>query len=469
MQEVSGLYEKKIAPWLPEETPMIPISSMVNGAILTKPALLNSRYWRQNLESPGLFSSAVQTLLDDGPGRHIFLEIGPHSALSGPLRQILDSHKNGTECVYVPSLIRHEDPVKAMLNTAGTLHIHGFDRVDFEAINGPGSLLADLPPYPWIRTRRLWNESRSVRAWRLRSVPFHELLGARTLESVNIEPCWRNMLSLVNVPWLEDHKIQGRILFPGACYIAMAGVAVQQTTSCESYQIRQLNLKAALFIEDDEPVELITSMRPVRFSDHAESEWFEFSITSVIGKSETKHCTGQVRPVGSISEPSSRSSDVSGYPRRVASRSWYRALRRAGLDFGLRFRGLKDITADPTSCQATATVRTTDTMSVSPYIVHPIIIDQCLQLLSVAMCRGLARNLTTRCVPALLEDFYVEPDLSGEARIHASTMAREGNFIPGSMQAATSEGVFLSLTGAVLYALNDTPPGAPESIVARTV
>ncbi|PLB37997.1 ketoacyl-synt-domain-containing protein [Aspergillus candidus] len=469
MQEVSGLYEKKIAPWLPEQVPMIPMSSTVTGAILTEPGLLNSRYWRQNLDSPVLFSTAIQTILDDAPEPHIFLEIGPHSALSGPLRQILASHKNGTECVYVPSLRRHEDLVKAILDTAGTLHIQGIDRIDFEAINGPGSLLGDLPPYPWVRTRRLWNESRSVQAWRLRSVPFHELLGARTLESVNIEPCWRNMLSLVNVPWLEDHKIQGRILFPGACYVAMAGVAVQQTTSCESYQIRQLNFKAALFIENDEPVELITSMRPVRISDHAESEWFEFSITSVIGKSETKHCTGQVRPVRNTSVVSLKPSDDLGYPRRVASKSWYRALRRAGLDFGLRFRGLKDITADPTSCRATATVRTIDTVSVSPYIVHPIIIDQCLQLLSVAMCRGLGRNLTTRCIPAFLEDFYVGPTSSAEARIHASTMAREGNFIPGSMEAATSEGVFLSLTGAVLYALDDNPPGAPESIVARTV
>jgi hypothetical protein len=54
---------------------------------------------------------------------------------------------------------------------------------------------------------------------RFRKFKRHELLGSRTLESTDIEPSWRNVLRLEDVPWLADHKIVEDIVFPCAGYV----------------------------------------------------------------------------------------------------------------------------------------------------------------------------------------------------------------------------------------------------------
>ncbi len=72
--------------------------SSVTGKLLEQSDSLTARYWQSNLESPVLFRTAVANLLAYHTGNSerlgrsndlVFLECGPHSALAGPLRQIL--------------------------------------------------------------------------------------------------------------------------------------------------------------------------------------------------------------------------------------------------------------------------------------------------------------------------------------------------------------------------------------------
>src|SRR5258707_14169878 len=60
-------------------------SSVTPKQRITSPP--DASYWATNLTSPVRFSSAISELLTvQGDG--VFLEIGPHSTLEGPLRQI---------------------------------------------------------------------------------------------------------------------------------------------------------------------------------------------------------------------------------------------------------------------------------------------------------------------------------------------------------------------------------------------
>ncbi|KAL6231430.1 hypothetical protein BDW75DRAFT_247894 [Aspergillus navahoensis] len=456
MHDIAGEYEAAIQGLSAENSSMVPFFSSVTGTIITESSRLDGTYWRQNLESPVRFLKAIHTILDCGEedtGR-VFLEVGPHSALSGPLRQIFSEHQRGKVCSYVPSLVRGEDPRTSILYTAGNLYNSGVS-VNLRAINGEGNLLADLPPYPWQHDTRYWDQTPAVEAWRLRKYPHHELLGSRVLGSTDIEPSWRNNLSLDDAPWLYGHRIMGKTLFPGAGYIAMAGEAIQQLASKPnvSYQISHLLLKHALFLDSNECVELITNLRPVRISDIQDSDWHEFSITAVQTAETTRLCVGQVRIAPPSVSPIMPLTENTSLKRGVPSATWYKALRDVGMDYNREFRGLDEICGDPIRHEATATVKTTK-VSPSRYVMHPTTIDRCLQVLSVAMFRGLARNINLRSLPVLFEDIFIGPETE-KLHVQARADLGNGNFILGDLGAMANEETILSIRGMRLHVLGD--------------
>ncbi|KAL2843596.1 acyl transferase domain-containing protein [Aspergillus pseudodeflectus] len=452
MSDAADSYEAALqALWVKGTSSMIPLFSTVNGTQITDPALLSARYWRQNLECPVLFLTGVRLLLesDEEEKSRVFVEIGPHSALSGPLRQILSDHPRGGSSTYIPSLVRGEDPGTSLLYTTGTLYNFGIP-VDLHTINGEGSLLVDLPPYPWQHNTRYWNQGPAVEAWRLRQYPHHELLGSRVLGSTDAEPSWRNALALDDAPWLYGHRVMGKSLFPGAGYIAMVGEAIQQisTPPAQAYQVSHLLLRHALFMDSNECVELVTNLRPVRISDIEDSRCGE----------TTRLCTGQIRAV-----PESAFSEVPLAPstrptRAVDAATWYKALRTIGLDYSREFRGLDEVYADPVQYEAIARLKTAELSA-----------NRCLQVMSVAIFRGLTRNMNIRCLPVLLEDVFVGPE-PAELRIHAQAEPRQGNFLNGQLNAMSDGNTKLSVKGARLHIFADDGSLEQESnLAAKTV
>ncbi|GES63921.1 polyketide synthase [Aspergillus terreus] len=86
MLEVGNDYSATIGRDLVGRRPGKPFFFSVTGK-QEQDLRLDAAYWQRNLESPVLFRAAVSELLD-----HVddvaFLEIGPHAALAGPIRQI---------------------------------------------------------------------------------------------------------------------------------------------------------------------------------------------------------------------------------------------------------------------------------------------------------------------------------------------------------------------------------------------
>ncbi|KAL4957564.1 hypothetical protein BDW69DRAFT_180489 [Aspergillus filifer] len=471
MQDVSDHYETALRELtVKTDSAMVPLFSTVTNSQITDPSQLNPSYWRQNLESPVLFLTATQAILNsEGEAtKRVFVEIGPHSALSGPLRQIISEHKYGESCSYIPSLVRGEDPATSVLYTAGHLYNTGAP-LNLRAINGSGRHLVDLPVYPWQHDTRYWNQTPAVEAWRQRKYPHHELLGTRILGSTDIEPAWRNTLWLDDAPWLYGHRVMGKTLFPGAGYIAMAGEAIQQATSSPglSYQIRHLLLKFALFLDSNENVELITNLRPARVSDIQDSDWYEFSITAVQSGETTRVCSGQVRLTPSWARSHISTLNPTGLKRRVTSGTWYKALREIGMDYNREFRGLDDIYADPLRHEATATVKTTK-VSPSRYVMHPTTIDRCLQLLSVAMFKGLARNVNIKSLPVLFEDITICPETE-ELHVRAQADPGKGGFILGDLSARSADETVLSIQGMRLHIIGDEKAEQENDLAARPV
>ncbi|KAH3001293.1 hypothetical protein KXW60_007937, partial [Aspergillus fumigatus] len=181
-----------------------------------------------------------------------------------------------------------------LLKTAGQLYLHGHP-VDFQAVNGNGHIVTNLPAYPWDRKRLNWQESRLSHNWRFRVYPNHELLGSRMLEASDLEPGWRNVLESRHVPWLSDHRVSGEVVFPCAGYIAMIHEAMRQLSNNNECTIQNLSMQVPLIVPRVEPIEILTTAKRIRVNDRVESDWFEFAIMSYNGTEWIRHAFGRAK------------------------------------------------------------------------------------------------------------------------------------------------------------------------------
>jgi SAM-dependent methyltransferase len=464
MQEPKEVYKKFISPHICHRSSMVPLYSSVSATQISDPRMLDAAYWCQNLASPVLFSTAAQEILDDGGPDKLFLEIGPHSSLAGPLRQIFQAQPSKEKApLYVPTLRRGAGQWQSLLATAGHMYAHGAS-VDFAMVIDEGSVLTDLSSYSWKHGERYWSESRLASDWRLRQEPHHELLGSRSLESAGVEPSWRNVLQLDQVPWLTDHRIGKDVVFPCAAYVAMVGEAVRQISGSTDYSVRNLFMRTALTVESSDATELITNLRPMRLADSIDSVWYDFTISAYQNGTWKKHCIGQVRP-GSARDLEVKT--ISPYPRLVKSENWYSALEKRGLEYGPQFRGLEHISASPSNYQAAATLHDDEALYVSHYALHPILIDESLQLLSVAATHGIPRQMTRLAIPMAIEELYIGTG-RGEMLLDVCCNT-SGGTLSGNAILVSDDRVVLSLHKGLFFSIQDPDIGKPKFPVASTI
>ncbi|KAJ6018051.1 fatty acid synthase S-acetyltransferase [Penicillium sp. IBT 35674x] len=467
MTDVGPELEKMLHDRIQFCTPEISFYSTVYGRVLTEADRLDAQYWRRNLESTVLFQTAVKTALENlQEDTSFLLEIGPHCSLSGPVRQIIRDVKPKSPVHYFPTLHRAQDEVSDALEAAGQLFLQGLP-ISLPSINGPGKLLTDLPPYPWNYSKSAKFENRVANSWRHRQFCHHELLGSRATESSDLEPFWRNILSLENSAWLCDHKFSQYVVYPAAAHIAAVGEAVRQMTGATAFSIRHLFIKKALLLDVDKDVELATSLKSSFLTDLLDSDWFDFTISSFNGTEWTKHCTGQV---SGVQQPESTVKVVSSFIRKVDASGWYKSFRRIGLDYGPYFQGLDNVTADPVKTVAAGTISRSENLpDVGGFAIHPTLIDKALQLVAVAATRGISRDLDRVAIPISIDKIFVETctsaDLEAEADCRGIT---DGNFT-GDVSVTQNNNVVLDIRGVRCFPMDEDSSGSSDSQFSRVI
>jgi len=226
MKNVAEAYLAAIESIQPASTSTATFFSSVTGEI-AQPSDLGPAYWIQNLTSSVLFSDALAKMCDDEESRpNLLIEVGPHSALKGP---ILDIQKSlgpaASKIGYAPTVVRNADPAETVMDAAGAAYVRGAP-LNITDVNFPRSgaknrsFLRDLPRYPWQHSTRYWHESRIADKHAKRDGVRNDVLGAQAMYSNDLEPTWRNIVRLDDIPWLRDHKMQGMIVYPMAGYVS---------------------------------------------------------------------------------------------------------------------------------------------------------------------------------------------------------------------------------------------------------
>ncbi|KAH9873394.1 hypothetical protein J1614_005792, partial [Plenodomus biglobosus] len=263
--------------------------SSLHGRKLVNGTDLDAQYWVQNLTRPVLFSNALQALCQEEQP-DLVVEIGPHSALEGPIKQIFKSlgTEKATKTSYLASLKRNENATLSALTLAGKLFEKGVV-LDLAAVNCESEpkprLISNFMPYPWSG-QRYWRESRVTRQHRLKPFPRHDLLGSLTCMSNDMEPTWRNIIRTVDIPWLRDHKMQELTAFPFSGFISMAVEAASQVASIrgvdfDEFGLREMQVMRPFLLDDREEYEVIFSIRRYCEGTRSYSEkWDEFRAHS---------------------------------------------------------------------------------------------------------------------------------------------------------------------------------------------
>lgn len=398
---------------------------------------------------------------------NLIIEVGPHSALAGPIKQTLKADRvlNAASIAYGSVLVRKSSAVTTALTVAGTLASSGFP-LDLVKINTSTKgaiadgmrVLVDLPTYPWNHSNKYWAESRISKAFRNRKFPRTDLLGVQIHHSSPMEPQWRNYIRTSEIPWVQDHQIQGNTVYPAAGYMVMAIEAVSQWSSenvpdktITGYTLREVEIGAALVIADNTP-EVLISLRPHRTNAHGASKtWKEYTIRSVTEDDKwTEHCTGLIRahydsdPSTSLTRDGKPSKQVQqildeavkNCQTTINVEEFYKDLTQLGLGYGETFANLTSASSSLDTCVAELTIpdtaATTPANFEFPFVIHPATLDSTLHTMFVAAAaeRG---PLEDPAIPISVDEVFVSPAMTNKANdkldVYAKTKLKdEANF-----------------------------------------
>ena len=403
---------------------------------------MDAEYWAMNMAKTVMFSDALAGILmneNDEQDIDVLVEIGPHPALRAPSNEVLKSLK--LKIPYFASLTRDAPAFESLLATSGQLFSLGHP-VDLAAVNSDfsveadgrfsrttiGRLLRDIPSYSWDHGR-FWAETRPIREQRLRKYR-HSLLGFPTPGGLQRSPRWRNYLRQSEIPWLSQHVVDGKTVFPAAGYISMAIEAmITLSSAIKNIHLRDVVFKAVLTIpSSDVGTEVITELQPVTTSAKSTSSiWFRFVICSFDEKHKgSEHCHGLICtehgaavPVRTMNETSDEFLQLQKTTNRRKTRLlYYEQLTKMGLVYGENFQLLSgDIESGAGFAIAPLTFRPADVVMTpaDACILHPTCLDAAFHVIFAAIETTLnGKPLVEAFLPTFIRSMTVSGLLSSK-------------------------------------------------------
>lgn len=216
--------------------------STVTGTVLTGTEF-GANYWWRNIREPVRFSEAVQeaTRL----GARVFVEVGPRATLLSHIGDAIEPL--GIENATIGVLHRKQADADPIARAVAAALVQGaaIDEAIAFGQNPQGDV--SLPLYPWQRrTFRLAETTEGVGATAPRS--YHPLYGSRITPD-GLE--WHGHVDIATVPELDDHRIDGQAILPGAAFIEMALGVAREATRSESVILAEFEIQSPMVFGEE--------------------------------------------------------------------------------------------------------------------------------------------------------------------------------------------------------------------------
>lgn len=340
----------------------IDLYSTVTGAKISGHEI-NNDYWWKNVREPVLFSKAIDTIAGDD--YKIFIEIGPHPVLRNSMMECVNNSKD----FYFLQTLNHKEAEQTnFFDNVSKLFTLGYPiKWDRWIEKSP---YMPLPTYPWQK-EYLWRESKEALTNRKenKSLFFNSKVDS-PLEAYEFE------LNEFFFPFLNDHTVHGKVIFPGAGYIGLA-IAMYQLEINQKLPLKLENIRflRVLPVFDDEIQKLHITSNPKSGqysiqckSGTADSNWMEMSTGKfAVGNFDVNS------PLIDLEEIDSRLQTV------LSAKVIYERLRQAKLDYGPFFSCIKEIKAGNKELVAKISIHPDMIENMGDYFIHPTLLDSCFQ------------------------------------------------------------------------------------------
>ncbi|KAJ4025085.1 Highly reducing polyketide synthase gpy1 [Fusarium irregulare] len=432
MKTVVDDYMEKLRNVLHPKVGRVPMYSSVTGRQL-EGTEVGADYWGANLVSPVLYTDAVTLAMAQADRKFgACVEIGPHSLLSRPTSEIVKSLAGSPQLPYFSTMLRNADTSQQLMSLAGDLVLNG-KQLSLEQVNKsnalfqgksvrlPNHIQDNLPAYAWDHSSTPWTEPRNSSEWRFRKNPRHEILGTRCRGANPSAPTWRNKVSIEDAPWLVDHQVNGIVTLSFTTGIAMVVEAMMQVQeegkeidwSNYSFELEDFVFSNSIILPDESPIDLFLTLIPRNDNARSEETWYDFTISSLRGDVDIRHCHGKAAVLESDNENGSSLSRTSWHhmPLEVPLKSYYKTLERVGYGYGPKFQLLSEVRVRPGLSACAAKIDMTSTTQ-SPvrgqrYLLHPAMMDAALQTPALANRSGYFQEIDTLLLPSRMEKISI--------------------------------------------------------------
>ncbi|MEU4626376.1 SDR family NAD(P)-dependent oxidoreductase [Actinoplanes sp. NPDC023801] len=346
----------------------IPFYSTVTGGLLDTTGL-DAGYWFGNLRGQVRFDEVIRDLI--AAGHTTFVEVSPHPVLTAALQDRVDAAAG----LVTATLRRDHDDWTQLHRAAAELWVRG-SAVDW-AVLTPAGPAADLPTYRF-QHERFWPKVRPV-AGDVTAAGLtagdHPLVGAALPLADGDGVVLTGRISALTHPWLGDHRVHNRIVFPGTAFVELAGQAARLAGGGT---LRELTIGAPLMLPAAGDV--LLQVR-VGGPDPDGDRVVRIAARAGDGEPWVAHADGLI--AADTREPGF---DLAVWPPAgavpVAVDGLYDLTARAGLDYGPAFRGLR--AAWRHGDDVLAEVELPDTGDADAYALHPALFDAALHAAALA-------------------------------------------------------------------------------------
>jgi len=374
MQPMLAAFERA-AGGVTRAAPQVRIISSMTGRVADA-EWGSAKYWLAQLQSPVRYADAIRTAAESGIATA--LEIGPHPVLAalGP-RSLPDA-----DIAWLSSLRRGRDDWTTWIGTLGELYVRGVVD-DWSGAQGRAARArVELPPYPFQRARYWVDEPKGAGAqsgpaagtWR------HPLLGWRVPVATG-DAIFETAAGDAAHAVLREHSFNGRCVWPATASAEMLLAASRDLAPHGVGELRDLELRAPLLLPAEGSVTVQTVLRP----DGADA-WSAEILRAPQGEGEAwlviAAARVEVHSQGEGARTTEREESIRArLAQEVDPQAFYAGLAGRGAQFGPAFRSLDAIRC--TEGEALGRVRLAGAAA-GGFILHPVLLDGCLQLASVA-------------------------------------------------------------------------------------
>ncbi|MEU5789019.1 SDR family NAD(P)-dependent oxidoreductase [Micromonospora purpureochromogenes] len=352
---------RAVAASLTYAEPHLPVVSNLTGAIATT-ELTDPDYWVRHVREAVRFADGITTLHQAGAST--FLELGPDAALTPMIEGIVSD-----DATIIPSLRRGHDEHRQALTALARLHVTG-TTVDWTALLPQTGRTVELPTYPFQR-QRYWLAAPSTAdlSGFGQVATGHPLLGAKVSVPDDDLLVLTGRISLPGQPWLADHDLHGRVVFPGTGLLDLALHAGAQV-GCD--RLVELTAETPLVLTDEAVTVRVVvgppddhGARPVGVHTRGADEELPW----------TRHATGVLAPGGPTPPPPPAAWPPPGAVRADVD-DVHRGLLRHGYGYGPTFQGLRAVWRRGT--ELFAEVSLPEGATADGHETHPALLDAAL-------------------------------------------------------------------------------------------